>query len=179
MLTFPETVGTVNSFSSFATNGSTVWSTELKSRKKHQLWNKLCLNLPNEMFEISTVDLKCIWHKNFHWLVRKSFQNDEERCLFYCNSILGCRGSIQDFGLCKLEDLWRHKVDTFNEVKSQNVCQGSIALKKSIHCKFKWIQLNHRSLRKNYVTLWLHIIGGHWFLWSKMFVLSVFFSLLI
>ena len=34
----------------------------------------------------------------------KSFQNDEEQRLFYCDSTLGCQ-VIQDFDLCKLEDL--------------------------------------------------------------------------
>ena len=55
--------------------------------------------------------LKCIWHKNFHKLIRKSFQNDEEWRLFYCDSTRGCR-VIQDFDLCKLDDLCRRKVDT-------------------------------------------------------------------
>ena len=31
--------------------------------------------------------------------------------LFYCDSTLGCR-VIQDFDLCKLDDLQRHIVDT-------------------------------------------------------------------
>ena len=34
----------------------------------------------------------------------KSFQSDEEWRLFYCNSVLVCR-VIQDFGLCKLDEL--------------------------------------------------------------------------
>ena len=38
----------------------------------------------------------------FNYLVRKSFQNDEEWRLFYCDSTLGCR-VIQDFDLCKLD----------------------------------------------------------------------------
>ena len=38
----------------------------------------------------------------FYYLVRKSFQNDEEWRLFYCDSTLGCR-VIQDFDLCKLD----------------------------------------------------------------------------
>ena len=46
--------------------------------------------------------LKCPWHEIFYYLVRKSFQNDEEWRLFYCNSILGC-WVIQDFDLCKLD----------------------------------------------------------------------------
>ena len=44
-------------------------------------------------------------------LIQKSFQNDEEWCLFYCDSTLGCR-IIQDFDLCKLDDLWCENVDT-------------------------------------------------------------------
>ena len=47
-------------------------------------------------------DLKCPWHEIFCYLVRKSFQNDEEWRLFYCDSTLGCR-VIQDFDLCKLD----------------------------------------------------------------------------
>ena len=31
--------------------------------------------------------------------------------LFYCKSILGCQ-VIEDFDVCKLDDLWRHDVDT-------------------------------------------------------------------
>ena len=37
-------------------------------------------------------------------LLLKSFQNDEEWRLFYCDSTLGC-GVIRDFDLCKLDDL--------------------------------------------------------------------------
>ena len=40
----------------------------------------------------------------FYYLNRKSFQNDEEWRLFYCDSTLDCR-VIQDFDLCKLDDL--------------------------------------------------------------------------
>ena len=40
--------------------------------------------------------LKCLWHEMFCYLVRKSFQNDEEWHLFYCDSTLGCQ-VIQDF----------------------------------------------------------------------------------
>ena len=40
----------------------------------------------------------------FYHLVRKSFQNDEEWCLFYYDSDLGCQ-VVQDFDLCKLDDL--------------------------------------------------------------------------
>jgi len=47
----------------------------------------------------------------FYYLIRKSFQNDEEWHLFYCDSTLGCR-VIQDFDLCKLDALWHHNVDT-------------------------------------------------------------------
>ena len=50
---------------------------------------------------------KCLWHEFFYHLVRKSFQNNEEWHLFYCDSTVGCR-VIQDFDLCKLDDkLWR------------------------------------------------------------------------
>ena len=37
----------------------------------------------------------------FYYLVRKSFENDEEWRLVCSNSTLGCR-VIQDFDLCKL-----------------------------------------------------------------------------
>ena len=40
----------------------------------------------------------------FYYLMQKSFQNDKEWHLFYCDSTLGC-GVIEDFDLCKLEDL--------------------------------------------------------------------------
>ena len=52
--------------------------------------------------------LKCLWSEIFYYLIWQSFQNDEEWRLFYCDSTLGCR--VID--LCKLDDLWRHFVDT-------------------------------------------------------------------
>ena len=55
--------------------------------------------------------VKCLWSEILHCLIRKSFQNDEERRSFYSDSTLGCR-VIQDFDLCKLDDIWRHFVDT-------------------------------------------------------------------
>ena len=55
--------------------------------------------------------LKCLWSEIFYYLIWQSFQNDEEWRLFYCDSTLGCR-VIQDFDLCKLNDLWCHFVDT-------------------------------------------------------------------
>ena len=51
------------------------------------------------------------YEEKFYYLIWKSLQNDEELRLFYCDSILGCP-VIQDFGLCKLDDLWRYSVDT-------------------------------------------------------------------
>ena len=45
--------------------------------------------------------LKCLWHKILYHVVWKSFQNDEEWRLFYCDSTLACR-VIQDFDSCKL-----------------------------------------------------------------------------
>ena len=56
-------------------------------------------------------NLKCVWHKILYLLVRKSFQNDGERGLFYRDCSLCCR-VIQGFDLCKLDYLWRHMVDT-------------------------------------------------------------------
>ena len=47
--------------------------------------------------------LKCPWHEIFYYLVRKSFQNDEEWRLFYFDSTLGYR-VIKDFDLCKLDE---------------------------------------------------------------------------
>ena len=40
----------------------------------------------------------------FNYHIPKSFQNDEEWRLFYCDRTLGC-GVIPDFDLCKLDDL--------------------------------------------------------------------------
>ena len=57
-------------------------------------------------FEISVYDTK-----NFYQLIRKSVQNDEQWLLFYCDSTLSC-GVIRDLDLCKLDDFWRHNVDT-------------------------------------------------------------------
>ena len=54
----------------------------------------------------------------FYYLIRKSFQNDKEWRLYYCNSTLGC-GVIQDFDLYKLDcdvTVW-----TQSGVKSQKI----------------------------------------------------------
>ena len=45
-----------------------------------------------------------VYETIFNWLIPKSFQNEEERCLFHCDGTLGCR-LIQDTYLCNLEDL--------------------------------------------------------------------------
>jgi len=72
--------------------------------------------------KVSTVDLNKVynlWHQFFYHLIRKSFQSGEEWYLFYCNSILGCQ-VIQS----KLEDFWRHNMDTKrcnNKIKSLQV----------------------------------------------------------
>ena len=68
--------------------------------------------------------LKCIWHEIFYYLIWKSFPSDEEWRLFYCDSTFGCR-VIQDFGLCKLDYMWRHIVDT----KWCKVTKNGISLK--------------------------------------------------
>jgi len=62
-------------------------------------WFTFVLNLP--------VHLKCLWSEIFYYLIWRSFQNDEEWRLFYCDGALGCR-VVQDFDLWKLDDLWRH-----------------------------------------------------------------------
>ena len=49
------------------------------------------------------MSLKYLWNKIFCYLIRKSFQNDDEWRLFYCESTLGYR-VIEDFDLCKLDD---------------------------------------------------------------------------
>lgn len=54
--------------------------------------------------------LKWTWHENLYYLIGKSFQNIEEWLLLYFNSIIGC-WVIQDFDLCKLQDLWHHNGD--------------------------------------------------------------------
>ena len=38
-----------------------------------------------------------------NYAIGKSFQNEKESRLFYCDSTLGCR-VIQDFDLCKLDE---------------------------------------------------------------------------
>ena len=43
------------------------------------------------MQQIKWPSLKCILHKHFYLLVWKSIQNDEEQCLFYWDSALGCQ----------------------------------------------------------------------------------------
>ena len=71
------------------------------------------------------LNLKCLWHDIFYNLIRRGFRNDEGWLLFYCNSTLGCR-VIQDFYLCKLDDLWRHNVDTkwFEITKKLSISHG-------------------------------------------------------
>ena len=54
---------------------------------------------------------KCLWSEVFCYPIRKSFKKNEEWRLFHCDCTLGYR-VIQDFDLCKLDDLWRHIVDT-------------------------------------------------------------------
>ena len=53
--------------------------------------------------------------------------------IFYCDSTLGCQ-VIQDFDLCKLDDLWCHNVDTkSSKIKLiWNVCANT----KSMGLKF-------------------------------------------
>ena len=48
--------------------------------------------------------LKVPLKRIFYGLIFKSFQNDEEWRLFYCDSTLSCR-VIQDVDLCKLDEL--------------------------------------------------------------------------
>ena len=65
-----------------------------------------CLKLSFEKWPIFyfSSPFKCIWHKIFYKVIRKSFQNDEKWRLLSCDSTFGCR-VIQD-------DLWHHIVDT-------------------------------------------------------------------
>ena len=61
----------------------------------------------------------------FYYLVRKSFQNDEEWRLFYSDSTLGYL-VIQDFHLCKLDmcDVTKvHKV--VRSHKKKNICANT------------------------------------------------------
>ena len=46
-----------------------------------------------------------------------SLQSDEEWCLFYCDSTLGC-WVIEDIYLCKLDDFWCHNLDTKWHIKN-------------------------------------------------------------
>ena len=66
-----------------------------------------------------------MWNEFFYYRIRKSFQNNREWCLFYCDSTLACR-VVQDFDLCKLDYLWRHNVDTkwFEITKKLNISHG-------------------------------------------------------
>ena len=72
----------------------------------------------------------------FYYLVQKSFQSDEEWHLFYCDNTLGC-WVIQDFDLCKLENLRCHAVDTklYKNIFSNRVeiLQGWCAAR-TTHC---------------------------------------------
>ena len=74
----------------------------------------------------STVETSCFtvsFYRQFYEIltykiIGKSFQNDEKWRLFYQDSTFSCR-VIKDFGLCKLDDLWRHIVDNN---KIWNIC---------------------------------------------------------
>ena len=68
--------------------------------------------------------LKVPMKRPFYYLIQKSFQNDKEWRLFYCNITLACR-VIPDFDLCKLDYLWRHRLDT----KWCTITKNGISLK--------------------------------------------------
>ena len=76
----------------------------------------------------------------FYYIIRKSFQNYEEWRLFYCDSTLGCR-VIQDFDVCKLDDLWRHNLDT----KWRKITKNGIYLKTFYVNNWNFVQLLHSS----------------------------------
>ena len=70
-----------------------------------QVWKSM------ETLKKWTIVFKVLMKRIFYYLILKSFQNDKESRLFYCDSTLDCR-VIQDFDLCKLDDFWRHNMDT-------------------------------------------------------------------
>ena len=79
------------------------------------------------------INFKCLWSEFFCYLIQKSFQNDEEWRLFYCDSTLGCR-VIQDFDLCKLDELSRHSVDTKWCIITKNwLCLTTFSVKNLLH----------------------------------------------
>ena len=85
-------------------------------------------------FRCRRVCLKCPWHEILYYLIRKSFQNDEEWRLFYCDSALGCR-VIQEFDLCK-SDMCDARKGTQSGAKSQKIeylCTLSSLLKTLEH----------------------------------------------
>ena len=83
--------------------------------------------------------LKYPWSQIFYYLIRKSFQSDEEWRLFYCDNTLGCR-VIQDFDLCKLDDLW-HRMDT----KWCKITKNWISLRTFFVYNWNLAQLLHSS----------------------------------
>ena len=56
------------------------------------------------------LEQKCHFKLKCNFSFQKSFDIDEEWHLFYDSTLSGW--VIQDFDLCKLHDLWHHKVDT-------------------------------------------------------------------
>jgi len=57
----------------------------------------------NEIVSFPSTNLggfKSVYETNFFYLIGRSFQNDEEWRLPYCNTILGCQ-LVQDFVLYK------------------------------------------------------------------------------
>ena len=69
--------------------------------------------------------LKCLWSEFFYYQIWKRFQCDKEWHLFDCDSTLGSR-VIQEFDLCKLDDLWHHIVDTkWCKITIWNICANN------------------------------------------------------
>ena len=103
---------------------------------------------------LQTAHLKCLWNEIFYYHIRNNFQNDKEWRLFYCDSTLGCR-VIQDFALCKLDDLWRHSVDT-NWCK---ITKNWISLTTFSVKNWNLVQLSHSSQSYIICPLW-HFQGN-------------------
>ena len=69
--------------------------------------------------------------------------------LFYCDSHLGCR-VMQDFDLCKFDDLWRHIVD----IKWFKITKNGISLKTFSAYNWNFVHLVHLSQSSMICPLW-------------------------
>ena len=114
--------------------------------------------------------LKCIWHEIFYSLIRKSFQNDEEWCLFYCDSTFGCRPLFIVIALLVADHhkTWNISEDFFYiELKLCTVVATSTKFHDISPVTFSW---QHNGLQ----ALSIQKIKSEFFSFKKCYLLLLF-----